>query len=222
MPESSGGNKEKNRVETNVKTDFELYTSPQTDTLSDAAKQAAVITVSVLEALRDGDHEAFKKVYLFYVNPLHRFLTSLTGSFDDAEEIVQGVFLKMWEIRHRIDPSRNIKSYLYTVSRNAALDYLRAKRPAGSLDGVEALNGDATPDSALIGEETRAMVDLAISSMPRKRREVFMLYLKGLSNQEIAERLDITEGNVRQYILRGRSDIRNILGAIAFFLMSGV
>lgn len=180
---------------------------------------SVVVSTQVLEALRDGDHAAFKTVYLYYVNPLQRFVTLLIGSFEDAEEIVQGVFIKLWEIRDRIDPERNIKSYLYTISRNAALDYIRAKRPSTPIENVEMLEAGETPDKDMIGEETKAMIEVAISSMPRKRREVFLLYLKGLSNQEIAEQLNITEGNVRQYILRGRNDIKGLLGIITFFLL---
>lgn len=204
-------------------TDPNLSSFTEGSDIGDAGSSggSTIVDSTVLEALRNGDHSAFKITYLYYVNPLQRFVTSLTGSFEDAEEVVQTVFIKLWEIRERIDPSRNIKSYLFAISRNAALDFLRARRPSGAIEGMEALEDDYRPDSGMIASETQRLIDVAVENMPKKRREVFNLYLQGLSHQEIADKLDITEGNVRQYILRARNDIKGLMGVIAFFLMSG-
>lgn len=181
-----------------------------------------VVTPEVIAAMRDGSDEAFKTIYLHYINSLYRFIKLLLGSSEDAEDIVQTTFIKLWEIRERLDPQKNIKSYLYTISRNSALDHLKAKRPSDCIDDIGYLADDTKADAELLGKETQFMVDVAIENMPRKRKEVFRMYLQGYTYQEISEKLDISQGNVRQYILRARTDISGLLGMIAFFLGEGI
>lgn len=165
-----------------------------------------------LKKIREGDYYAFTELYLQYVFSLQRFLTRLTGSFEQSEEIVQIVFIKIWENRERIDPEKNFKSYLFTISRNEAYDYLK-RRKRFSDDRVETIE-KSTPSTYpsavedIIYSENYEAVTNAIEKMPAVRKEVFKLYLDGLSNREIAEILGTTQDNVRMHIMRARESIK--------------
>lgn len=190
------------------------------DPLRGDDRRRVAVTPEVVRALRDGDQQAYVTVHLHYVNPLKRFLVRLTGSEEDSREILQDVFMKVWEYRERIDPERSIKSYLYAISKNAALNYLRIKQRYSALPETDGYGDEVYYDASeeLVSEETRLLVEIAIENMPQKRREVFRLYQEGLSYEEIAARLDITQNNVRQYILRARRDISEIMALVTFFL----
>ena len=70
------------------------------------SRENGPVTVELLEALRDGDHEAYKTVYLHYRGPIENFLYKLLRSREEAEEIAQHVFMTLWERRAELDPSK--------------------------------------------------------------------------------------------------------------------
>ena len=70
------------------------------------------VTPELLTALRCGDHRAYDKVYLNFFGPLVDFLTVLLHDCEEAKEVAQEVFLKVWENRDRVDPSKNIKGFI--------------------------------------------------------------------------------------------------------------
>ncbi len=80
------------------------------------------IPVEQLEAVRRGDHQAYKAVYMYYRGPIQHFLYGLLRSREEAEEISQHVFLVLWEKRGSLDVSKNIRTLLYTIARNAVMN----------------------------------------------------------------------------------------------------
>ena len=174
----------------------------------------AAITRQELEALRVGDHDAFRTVYLHYATPIRDFLTLLTRSADEAEEITQEVFVQVWEKRERIDPRKSIKGYLYTIARNSALNLfeqqkVRSRYTDSPLSRAE---DDWASDELLIAEETELLIEIAVSRMPEQRRRVFELSRREeLKSTEIAERLGISRHTVDNHLATAKKDIRELL-----------
>ena len=168
----------------------------------------------MLEALREGDHDAFREVYLHYATPIRDFLALLTRSTDQAEEITQEVFVQVWEKRERINPSRSIKGYLYTIARNSALNLfeqqkVRSRYAASPLSRPEDYYAS---DEILIADETRLLIEIAVSRMPEQRRRVFELSRhEELKSTEIAERLGISRHTVDNHLAAAKKDIRELL-----------
>lgn len=181
----------------------------------------SIVNTDVLQALQAGDHRAYDKIYLCYKEPIEQFLVKLLGSREDAGDVLQELFITVWEKRESIDPNGNIKGYLFTIARNAAFKCIAQKKLRYSGEGIagELLPDDLTADSKLIARDTRLLIEIAINSMPAARREVITLYREGLSYDEIAERLAITKGNVQKHISRARIDLRELLGLVTFFLL---
>ncbi len=171
------------------------------------------VAAEVLIALKNSDATAFEQIYIQFHKPIYNFLLKLTGSKEDAEELAQVVFVNVWERRSQIDPSRNIKHYLYTIAKNSALKLIMRKKRLGG----EALekHQDHIPDrleatSEMEAIEFRLLVSIALERMPEIRRQVFMLYDNGYDNRRIAKELNLSEQNAAQHLSRARKDIRNI------------
>lgn len=197
-------------------TDSDVSGSPA---LSSADHSGTFITPEVVKSFCEGDHHAFETIYLHYVDSLSKFMVKLLGSYEDGEEVTQKVFIKLWENRSKVDPGRNIKSYLFTIAKNAALDHIKKRVPSYDISDREwEADKNYVADQTLIAHETKLLIDIAINNMPRNRKEVFKLYEEGLSYNEIAERLHISVDNAQQHISRARKDIKELIGLIALFL----
>ncbi|MCL2561629.1 MAG: sigma-70 family RNA polymerase sigma factor [Rikenellaceae bacterium] len=173
-----------------------------------------VIDALTLRKLRDGDHDAFEQVYLNFFKPIRLFLSKLTGSSEEATELTQMIFARVWERRVQIDPDKNIKQYLYTIARNSALRHIYEKRRFHEKtveDMYDRLHTSENPIARLEEQEVKTLVQAAIERMPEIRSRVFQLYFDGLSNEEIAREMGITTDNAAQHLSRARKNIKNRL-----------
>lgn len=193
-----------------------------TDNRSPKKNAQPAITPKVLDALRMGDHNAYAKVFLYYQASLENFLIKLTGSYEDAQDVFQKVLVSLWEKRERIDPTKNIKSYLFTMARNTALNDMRNK---GKFENMESgyeynITGELSADSELIVRETQLLLEIAVRNMPRQRQEIYRLHLEGHTYDEIAKKLEITQNNVQRQVSNARKELRELMSLILFFMIS--
>ena len=180
------------------------------------------ISPAVLQALREGNHLAYEKVYLHYVSSVKNFLTRLTRSKQTAEEITQEVFVTIWERRENIDPRKNISGYLYVIAKNFALKYFKKNQILFDNEFQVKENPllDIAPDEILIAKEKELLTEIAVKKMPAKRRKVYELSRKdGLTNSEIAEKLHISKNTVENHITSALKEIREVITLFTFFIM---
>lgn len=167
-----------------------------------------------LEALRKGDHRAYDKIYLRWRKPLFGFLYALMRSKDDAEDITQDVFINIWENRQKIDPSKNIKYYLYLIAKQSALKYFRKKKVHDGYVAYQKNNEFESfgSEEIVIAKELELLKDLALSRMPVYRRNIYKLnYEDGLSNEQIAQKLDISKETVYSQLSLARKQLKEII-----------
>lgn len=180
------------------------------------------VTRETLEDLCAGIHQAYDIIYLTYKEKLEEFLSKLTGSRDAANEILQVIFVYLWEKRESINPDQSIKGYLFTAAKNEAIRYMKRNRQFSELpSGYENLEGNEgiAPDQDMIAEETRLMIEIAISNMPEQRRMVYKMSLDGFSYEQIAQKLKITQENARKHVSLARKDLDQMLYLIYFFML---
>jgi RNA polymerase sigma-70 factor (ECF subfamily) len=184
--------------------------------------ETKAITTETLEALREGNQEAFEAVYLRYVSSIRGFLSALVRSDEVGYELTQDTFVLLWERRENIDPQGNIGGYLHVMARNTALKYFnkRNSSPISDLSLAENAESSISTDQELMLNETNIIIDMAVGNMPAKRREIYELSRKtGLTNQEIAERLHISKNTVENHVTSALKDIRKVVGLFAAVLM---
>jgi len=156
-----------------------------------------------IDLFREGDQHAFKKIFEHFHNRIFLFTHSIVKAEDVAEDIVTESFVKLWKMREKFDKPENMKAFLYTVTRNAALDHLRQrKRQRAATKELlflkeEDSSGPAQLERRVIEAEVINELSLQIEDLPGKCRDVFkLIYFKHLSTAQIAEELKISNQNV--------------------------
>jgi RNA polymerase sigma-70 factor (ECF subfamily) len=168
-----------------------------------------------LEALRRGDHDAFKKIYLHYADSVCHFLKLLMHSEEDAKEITQEIFVQLWEKREHVDPTKSIQGYLYTIARNTAMNFFEHKKVHDKYMMYARYSQEessGTSDESLIAEETTLLIEMAINRMPKQRRKVFLMsYEDGMSTEEIARQLNISRNTVDSHLATAKKELKGTL-----------
>ncbi len=179
----------------------------------------------LVQKIREGDRRAFEELYYRYYKPVYGFLLKITRSEADTEDIVQDLFAHLWNIREKIEPSKNIKALIFTIARRSAVDLYRRSGKMGAMFSGEQTEGnpasDLSPEEILQDHETKLLVSIAIEQMPARQREVFLLYYnENLTAMDITSRLDMSYENVRKHIYNGKKHLREMIMFIAAFLLS--
>lgn len=165
--------------------------------------------------LKNGNERAFEKLYEKYSGGIYGFSLKLLKSTDFAEEVVQDVFLKVWNTRNDLDVNLNFKSFIYTIAKNQSLNIL--KRAANDLNLRDQLLytqetfSTSTKDN-LLNKEYENVKRNAINSLSSGRRRIFlMLREEGLSYEEIAKNLGISVNTVKTQMKTALKIIRKHL-----------
>ena len=182
-----------------------------------------------VECLKNGDFIAFDALFRKYSLNLYSFALSITRDSFASEEITQIVFLKVWEKRTQINEHLSFKSFIFSIAYNETISWLRKekseKRRISEFISVSRIQTDETEQTV----EFRNIEDIAyqfIGELPAKRKEIFLLSRDhGMSNKEIAERLNISVKTVENQItsalkyLRENLGKHDILKLLVYFLM---
>ena len=168
--------------------------------------------------LRSGDDAAFERLFRKYYAPLCSFAYSYLQSREDAEETVQSVFTRLWSKRDTLPETENPRAYLYTATRNAALNKsARAKLEQRYYESADLSEEDPAPapDESIDRNKIEDRVRLAIAELPAGcRRVLLMRWEQGLSYAEIAEALGISVKGVENQLGRARKALRSVLGSL--------
>ena len=155
---------------------------------------------------------AFDVLYKKYSKRLYNFGYSILKSQAEAENLLQDVFLNLWEKRHNLEKDSSVKSFVFTIAYNTAVSIMRKKaREQQFFDYLKTLQ-DLNQDPVNIEIEYNELNDKLnsiINKLPARQREVYLLHKnKGLKYQEIAERLNISVNTVENHMSRALKIIR--------------
>ncbi len=184
--------------------------------------------------LKNGDAKAFEEVFKCWYEPLVRFANEYLSDFESSRNIVQNVFLKLWEKHELINPESNIRAYLYMAARNACLSHIRhlkietnffekSRKDNDSFqlnyEALEKLNFENIDFQNL-----ERIINDTIDSLSPRCREVFVLSrYENLKNKEIALRLNISvkavEANITRALIDLRENTKDYLPELLFFIL---
>lgn len=153
--------------------------------------------------LRQGNENAFKYLVNAYHHKLCVYATTLCHDHDQAEDIVQNVFFKLWRNRQHLSISKRFSSFLYRSVYNEFIDQYRQSRKVIALEkkhiDVLSIFLDEEEDNEL--DNLKELVNKGIEKLPKKCKKVFLLSKKeGLTNIEIAEYLQLSIKSVEAHI----------------------
>lgn len=177
----------------------------------------------LVQLLQKGNVEAFDSLFEVYSQKLFGFALKYFKNESDAEELVQEVFVKVWENRQTLKSELSFKSYLFTIALNQIRKHFNKK--ATSLRYFESLQNEpefienpAIRESDY--ESALNQINLIIEQMPPRRREIFMKSkLDGKSSKEIAAELNISAGTVDNQVSEALRFIRTHLKSESLALL---
>ena len=171
----------------------------------------------LLRQLHSGHTWAFDKLYNHYSRKLYQFAFSLLKNKEDAEGIVQEVFLTIWHKRTDISLTKSFKSYLFTISSNLIIDLLRKRlKEKEYLAYLEKyfIADTPTPDLETEYNLMKSKIEQVVETLPEKRKQIYKLSReKGLSQKEISEQLGISVKTVENQITLALKQIKDHLGS---------
>ncbi|RAV31033.1 RNA polymerase sigma-70 factor [Sinomicrobium soli] len=161
----------------------------------------------------DGEH-AFRELFYRYQDRLYRYNQKILRNREASEEILQDVFVKVWNYRHQIDESRKFSFLLFKMAKNTIINYLKSQKAKQQLapETISALATHVCPEETMIWQQYNTMLDRAIAELPERCRIVFeKSRVEGKSYDEIAEDLGISRNTVRLQIIKSLKLIKNYL-----------
>jgi len=169
----------------------------------------------LIEKLRLGDVESFDQVYQKYAGKLYAFSLKYLKSKEEAEELVQSVFLKVWENQKNLKKDTSFKSYLFTIAYNEICNLFRRRKYLHNF-----ISRNMSENSESSGE-TEDQIDFKfvleeiaqiIDKLPEKQKAIFLKSRQdGKSTKEIADELGLSPGTVDNYISEALKFIRTNL-----------
>lgn len=155
--------------------------------------------------LRNDDKKAFDELYHFYYPKLYAFAKSFLKVEDDINDILQEVFIKLWDNRHKIKDVETFNAWLFSIAKNTIVTYFREK--IKNQDFETRVKKMATGEGLVFNDnleykDLKEKVDQIIEKLPEKRRMIFRLSREeGLSNRDIAQKLEISIKTVEDHML---------------------
>lgn len=182
------------------------------------------IDSNLLSRLKEGDRDAFDAIYWRFSPKAYNTVFHLLNDSDTAEDIVQELFLTVWEKRQNIQPELNFEAYISVIARNLAYKYIEeAFRKIQSSDDLLTLNLlTSSEEDTVDAESLREYIFNIISSFPEMRRKIFIMSrFENFSHAEIAQKLHLSERTVEAHIYQALKELRKILGnkALAFLFI---
>lgn len=169
----------------------------------------------LLRQLREGSEPAFNALYRLHSKMLLANIRSLVKDQEIAKELLQDLYLKVWENRASINPDKSFRSYLFTIARNMVYDHLRrvALDSRAKLRLLnEAVEAYEHNHSALDDVANTALLQSAVENLSPQCREVYRLSrIEGKSHEEISTIMGISLSTVNNHIVRAKREVRSFL-----------
>ena len=177
-----------------------------------------------------GDEQAFELLFRKYYMRLCGFANKFLNDPEESMEIVQEVFMKIWEGKEDIDPENSLKSYLFKITQNLSLNRLRKKRVESKYIEIYKLvyidHSEFSSYESLLARELEDNISTALDTLPPKCKRVFELSrIEGLKYGEIANLLNISVKTVEAQISKAlnilRLELKDYLEILIFLLIFG-
>lgn len=166
----------------------------------------------LIGSLKSGNHSAFEEIYKRYsVNILKRLLRFVKDE-EIAVELLQDIFLKLWERRESIDIERPLRSYLFRIAENKIIDFFRrAAHDRKLLQHLATVSTELchNTQNAIDLKDGELILQEAINALPPQRRKIFILCkIEGRTYEEVAEMLGISAGTVNDHMVKAGRTVR--------------
>lgn len=170
------------------------------------------VSEAVLRKLKQGDRDAFDKVYHACKERIYGNLIKLLKSEEMAREMLQKVFIRLWDKHALIDPAQPIHAWMHRIATNMVIDYFRKAARDRKLEAqlvATAEKGYSHVEEDLQHKQLQAVLNDAIEKLSPRRKEVFKLIKQeGKSYQQVSKMLGISESTINDHIVKANHSIQ--------------
>lgn len=170
-----------------------------------------------MDGVARGQRESLRSVYDATSAKLFGVIVRLVRDREIAEDILQDVYVKVWQRAARYDPERASPiTWLSTIARNTAIDHLRraGRKPETTTDELPEIEDDAVPaDEMLCSMEDNAALRRCMDELqPDHRRSIRLAFFDGMSHSQLSEQFGVPLGTLKSWIRRGLQSLKGCLG----------
>lgn len=178
----------------------------------------------LLQNLINDDCKAFDDLYMRYAPHVEAFAYCMLKNKNEAEDLAHDLFLKIWENRSALQNVRSFKNYLFRMTKNAIFDRFehrsvqnRVQSAIGIMEVKEVVSEDLA--AKIDQQDLLLLINLAIEKMPEQRKRVFrMSRFDGIPQQEIAQKLEISQKTVEYHIRTALAELRKLVQILSLFI----
>ena len=166
---------------------------------------------ALIKKIQQGSHEAFVETVNRHSNRFYRIAYRLVSNKNDAEDVVQEAFLKLWDRPTLWKPGKGAKftTWFYKVVINLCFDYNKKKRPMGLPEGIELADQKPGPEALVDGHRRQVVLEKLIRELPERQQLALNLcFYEGLSNKAAAEILGVKVKALQSLIMHGKSTLK--------------
>jgi len=155
-----------------------------------------------------GDRNAFTVLVQRHQHALHRYLSRMTGTPDEAMELAQEVFVRAWQALPQWQPDAPFRAWLFRIASNAALDLLRRRRTVEFVpidDQLEPADPGADPERQVVAKQEVRLLEAALKRLTPEHRQILLLReVEDMAYEEIGRVLSLSAGTVKSRLARAR------------------
>ncbi len=171
-----------------------------------------------------GDTNAYKHIFQIYYAQVRQFALMFLKRADDADDVAQMVFMKLWLKRATISEVRDFDSYLFVLTKHTTLRYGDAHKTTPiPIDHVYNMADTLTPSLSLEEKDLRLLVEMVVENMPLQRQKIYrMSREQHMKNEEIAIRLGIKKKTVENHLNIALNEIRKAICLLLLIVLDWV
>ncbi|MFN0290152.1 RNA polymerase sigma-70 factor [Pedobacter helvus] len=170
---------------------------------------------ALLQEIAQGDQRAFRTLYNSYHRKIYTFALKYIKSENQAEEIVQEVFMKLWQMGTRITEIKHLENYLLTITRNRSMDIMYRRQMEIKVDLIRSIDWEEShndTEELILLNDTRKLLLDAIDLLPPQQKKVYQLcHQQGLKYEQAANQLELSQHTVQRHMKLALRFLRNYL-----------
>lgn len=170
----------------------------------------------LVELVLEGDDRAFEYLFNRYRDAIHRLFVQRLGGVNDADDLLQETFIKVYINIHRYSSDYTFGQWVYTIARNTFIDFVRRRQDDLSIDDrfFAPASSAPTPEESVINLQQRSQIEQYLDRLaPRYRQLILMRFFEEYSYEEIAAKLSLPLGTVKTQIHRAREQMCRLIAA---------
>ncbi|MEC5145684.1 RNA polymerase sigma-70 factor [Chitinophaga sp. 212800010-3] len=161
------------------------------------------------------DRQAYNQLYSNFYKPVYAVMLQYTKNAEDAEDILQLTFLRLWEKRQELPAVKSLEDWIFIIARNEFLNKFRKRRSESTYRQylLQVFSEEyQSPEELLITRQREELLEKAIASLPERQREAFLLCRqKGFTYEKAAVVMNVSRETVKEHMSRGLKSLKSFL-----------